>query len=130
MPEVSNLCTEVLVEVSFEAAHQLPWHPGKCRALHGHSYRAQVAIGGPVDDNGIVADFAEVREVVQRAAVDDYDHRLLNEIIDNPTAELLAHDLMRRLRDAGLRVTEIVLWETPRSAVRVRPQKPTPVGMR
>jgi 6-pyruvoyltetrahydropterin/6-carboxytetrahydropterin synthase len=130
MLEPSDLSTEVLIEVSFEAAHQLSWHPGKCKALHGHSYRAQVAIGGSIDGNGIIADFTDLREVIQQAAIRVYDHRLLNEILDNPTAELLAHDLMRRLCDAGLRVTEIVLWETPRSAVRVRPKQPTPVVLR
>ena len=33
----------------FEAAHRLPGHPGKCRELHGHSYRLVVTVDRPVD---------------------------------------------------------------------------------
>ena len=43
---------------TFEAAHQLPWHPGKCRNLHGHGYRLEVTVEGPVNDDGMVLDFA------------------------------------------------------------------------
>ena len=36
----------------FEAAHQLPWHPGRCRDLHGHSYRLEVTVEGPIGEHG------------------------------------------------------------------------------
>ena len=32
----------------FEAAHELPRHPGKCRKLHGHSYELFVVVEGPI----------------------------------------------------------------------------------
>ena len=32
----------------FEAAHTLPFHPGKCARMHGHSYRLEVAVSGPI----------------------------------------------------------------------------------
>ena len=32
----------------FEAAHALPFHPGKCARMHGHSYRLEVAVRGPI----------------------------------------------------------------------------------
>ena len=45
----------------FEAAHRLPRHPGKCRELHGHSYRLVVAVERPVDpDSGMVIDFGDL----------------------------------------------------------------------
>ena len=36
---------------TFESAHRLPHHPGKCRELHGHSYRLVVTVDRPVDPN-------------------------------------------------------------------------------
>ena len=43
----------------FEAAHQLPHHPGKCRELHGHSYRLVVSVNRPVDGHsGMAIDFS------------------------------------------------------------------------
>ena len=90
--------TTVTRTFRFEAAHQLPWHEGKCRNLHGHSYRLDVTVAGPVGPNGIVLDFADLRAVVDREVVDRYDHRFLNDLMDNPTAELLAQI---GLEDAG-----------------------------
>ena len=44
--------------------------------------------------------------------VDRYDHRYLNDLIDNPTAELIAQDAWKQLEAAGLPVVKIRLWET------------------
>jgi len=44
----------------FEAAHTLPWHPGKCSRTHGHSYVLEVQVAGELDNRGVVMDFAEV----------------------------------------------------------------------
>ena len=51
---VACVKTSVTRSFTFEAAHQLPWHPGKCRELHGHGYRLEVTVEGPVGDNGMV----------------------------------------------------------------------------
>jgi 6-pyruvoyltetrahydropterin/6-carboxytetrahydropterin synthase len=102
---------------SFEAAHELPWHAGKCKRLHGHSYRAEVTVEGPLDDNGVVLDFDDVKRVVQTEVVDRYDHQYLNDLLPNPTAELLAQDIWQRLSAAGLNVVALRLWETPDSSV-------------
>ena len=111
--------TRVVRTFSFEAAHQLPWHPGKCKNLHGHSYRLEVAIEGPVGEDGMVMDFAAVKSIVEREVVDRYDHTYLNDLMDNPTAELLAHSIWKTLEAAELPVTSIRLWETADSAVEV-----------
>ncbi|MDQ3679626.1 MAG: 6-carboxytetrahydropterin synthase QueD [Actinomycetota bacterium] len=105
----------------FEAAHQLPWHPGKCRRLHGHNYRFEVTIEGPLDENGVVLDFDELQEVVQRKVVDRYDHQYLNDLMDNPTAELIAGEVWKRIEAAGLQVVRLRLWETPDSSVELLP---------
>jgi 6-pyruvoyltetrahydropterin/6-carboxytetrahydropterin synthase len=111
--------TTVTRTFTFEAAHQLPWHSGACRQLHGHGYRLEVTVGGPVGDHGIVVDFADVRDVVQREVITRYDHRYLNDLLENPTAELIAHDAWKLLEAAGLQVVRLRLWETPDSFVEV-----------
>lgn len=111
--------TSVTQVFRFEAAHQLPWHPGRCRDLHGHGYRLEVTVTGAVGPTGIVLDFADLAEVVQREVISRYDHRYLNELLDNPTAELLAHEVWKTLEAAGLAVSRVRLWETPDSMVEV-----------
>jgi 6-pyruvoyltetrahydropterin/6-carboxytetrahydropterin synthase len=105
---------------AFEAAHQLPWHSGKCRNLHGHGYRLEVTVEGPVGDNGMVLDFADVEAVVEREVIGRYDHTYLNDLLENPTAELIAHEVWKRLEAAALGVAYVRLWETPACMVEVR----------
>lgn len=113
--------TRVTCTFAFEAAHRLAWHPGKCRNLHGHSYRLEVSVEGPVDANGVVIDFDTLQEVVRTQVVDQWDHRDLNEVLDNPTAELLAHRAWELLTDAGLTLAGIRLRETSDSWVDLGP---------
>lgn len=109
----------------FEAAHYLPEAPAghRCRRVHGHSYRVEVAIVGEVDEQrGWVVDFAEIDEVLT-PLIKELDHRLLNEIdgLENPTSELLASWLFQRVvRDLpGIRA--ISISETADSKVIFRP---------
>ena len=111
--------TRVTRTFSFEAAHQLPWHSGKCRRLHGHTYRLEVSVEGALGDDGIVLDFEDLAAVVRREVVDRYDHRYLNDLMENPTAELIAQDTWKRLEAAGLHVARLRLWETPDSSVEI-----------
>ncbi len=102
---------------TFEAAHQLPHHPGKCARLHGHSYRLEVALEGPLQAAGpaagMVEDFDLVSRVVKAAVLGQLDHRSLNELIDNPTAELIVAWIWSRLAPELPGLAELVLWETP-----------------
>jgi 6-pyruvoyltetrahydropterin/6-carboxytetrahydropterin synthase len=109
--------TRLTCSFTFEAAHRLPWHPGKCAGLHGHSYRLDVTVAGPLDDNGIVVDFDNLHAIVNDQVIDQWDHSDLNVVLDNPTAELLAHRAWGLLADAGLPLVGIRLWETPQSWV-------------
>lgn len=108
--------TSVTCRFSFEAAHHLSWHPGRCRNLHGHSYRLDVTVSGPLDHNGVVIDFDHLRAIVEREVVGPWDHCDLNQVIDNPTAELLAHRAWVLLTDAGLALSSLRLWETDDSS--------------
>ena len=111
----------LLREYRFEAAHCLPWHPGRCARVHGHSYRLEVAVSGPLDERGVVMDFAELDAVVEAQVVEAYDHRDLNEVLDNPTCELIALDALGRLQAAGLALAWLRLWETERGSALVTP---------
>jgi 6-pyruvoyltetrahydropterin/6-carboxytetrahydropterin synthase len=117
---VETVKTSVTRTFAFEAAHQLPWHAGKCRNLHGHGYRLEVTVEGPVGDDGMVLDFAEVEAVVEREIIARYDHTYLNDLLENPTAELIAHEVWKRLEAADLEVACVKLWETVDSMVEVR----------
>lgn len=98
---------------TFEAAHRLPRHPGKCKDLHGHSYRLVVTVDRPVDPvTGLAIDFSELKAVVGREVVDVLDHRFLNEMIDNPSAEVIAVWIWERLAAPLHGLVEVELWET------------------
>ncbi len=113
---------------TFEAAHVLPHHPGKCARLHGHSYRLDVAIEGSLHAEGpaagMVEDFDSVTRVVKEAVIAELDHRSLNELIGNPTAELIAIWIWKRLAPALGGLAEIVVWETRRACVVLRKGDP------
>ncbi len=108
----------------FEAAHVLPFHPGKCARLHGHSYRFEVAVTGPLQTSGpatgMVVDFDDLSAIVRPNVVDRLDHSSLNDLIANPTAEEIARWIWAELapRIAGL--SEIVVWETQNACAVVR----------
>ena len=118
--------TRVTCSFTFEAAHRLPWHAGRCRNLHGHSYRLEVTVAGPLTENGVVVDFDELGEVVRRVVVDRWDHRDLNEDLDNPTAELLARRAWELLEGAGVEPAGLRLWETPDAFVELLAATPGP----
>ena len=66
-----------------------------------------------------MVDFADIKTVVERDVVAAYDHRYLNDLLDNPTAELLAAEIWKTVEAADLAVDRIRLWETPDSFVEV-----------
>ena len=102
----------------FEAAHRLPHHTGKCRELHGHSYRLIVAVDRPIDpQSGLAIDFSELKRVVREEVIARLDHKYLNDLIDNPTAELTAEWIWRRLSPVLEGLAEIELFETRRCSV-------------
>jgi len=109
---------------TFEAAHVLPHHTGKCSRLHGHSYRLEVALDGALRERGaaqgMVEDFDVVAQVVRTGVIEQLDHTSLNDLLPNPTAELLALWIWERVAERLEGLSEIVLWETPTACAVVR----------
>ncbi|PRP96518.1 6-carboxy-5,6,7,8-tetrahydropterin synthase [Enhygromyxa salina] len=107
---------DVFKEFRFEAAHLLPNVPPghKCGRLHGHSFRVEVHIRGPVDPaSGWVLDFADIKQAF-KPLYERLDHHYLNEIpgLDNPTSENLARWIWRELGDSLPGLSKIVVRET------------------
>jgi 6-pyruvoyltetrahydropterin/6-carboxytetrahydropterin synthase len=129
-------------EFTFEASHHLPGHRGKCQHLHGHSYRLQVSLRGPIieapgqSDDGMVMDFEDLKDLVNRMLLnglaasmaqsenmqsvkpEGMDHNDLNALTGiRTTAENLVHWIWDALVAGGLPdhlLYRIRLWETDR----------------
>ena len=110
----------------FEAAHVLPHHPGKCARLHGHSYRFEVALSGPLQTSGpsqgMVLDFDDLETLVGETIVSKLDHAHLNDVMPNPTAEHIALWIWDALGSQLPALAEVVVWETPTACAIVRPE--------
>src|SRR5277367_1855165 len=107
---------EIFKEFTIEAAHRLPNAPPghKCGRLHGHSFRIQVHVRGPIDPNlGWIIDFADIKGAF-KPLEEQLDHHYLNEIegLENPTSEHLARWLWRELKPTLPALTRIVVRET------------------
>jgi len=107
---------EIYREFTFESAHRLPRVPEghKCGRLHGHSYRVQVHLNGPVgNDTGWVQDFGDIKQVF-KPLEDKLDHNYLNDIegLENPTSEVLSRWIWERLRDDLPNMVAVQVRET------------------
>lgn len=119
-PVISAVVIENYVELvkdfHFEAAHYLPNLPDghKCRRMHGHSFRGEIAVRGEADPvTGWLIDFGDLRKAVQ-PLVERLDHYLLNDIegLDNPTSELLAIWIWRQLKPLLPQLYRVTVQET------------------
>ena len=108
----------------FEAAHVLPHHPGKCGRMHGHSYRLEVAVRGPLRESGpatgMIEDFDAIKTAVKQHALEALDHQTLNDVIENPTVERIVLWIWQALRPHLAGLDELVLWETDTSCAVLR----------
>jgi len=87
----------------------------KCARLHGHRFKVEIAVEGEVDPRaGWLYDHARITEIVQ-PVVKRLDHAHLNKIkgLENPTFEMLAAWLWRRLEKKLPGLCQIVIHETP-----------------
>ena len=107
---------EISQSFRFEAAHSLPNVPvgHRCLRLHGHSYKVDVVVTGPVDEHtGWVVDFFDIEAAFQPLLL-TLDHHLLNEIpgLENPTAENIAIWIWTRLGPALPGLVSVTVHET------------------
>ena len=75
---MSNI--RITKQFNFETGHALYGYDGKCKNVHGHSYKLSVTvIGKPITDNsnvkfGMVIDFTDLKKIVKEEIVDQFDH--------------------------------------------------------
>ncbi|MBL7749531.1 MAG: 6-carboxytetrahydropterin synthase [Chitinophagaceae bacterium] len=127
---------------TFDTAHALENYPGKCRHIHGHTYKLYVTVKGGVLDqkghpyDGMIIDFTDLKKWVGSAVIDRFDHALLlregstlaalqfpeREKIYltryQPSCENMLVDIIERLEEsipAGLTLSKVKLYETPTS---------------
>ncbi|TDI70526.1 MAG: 6-carboxytetrahydropterin synthase [Bacteroidetes bacterium] len=101
---MSNI--RITKQFSFETGHALYGYDGKCRNIHGHSYKLFVTvIGLPINDTknvkyGMVIDFSDLKKIVKEEIVDVFDHAtVFNK--NTPHVEL-ARELKNRGHDVLL----------------------------
>lgn len=130
-------------EFVFDMAHVLPQYDGKCRNIHGHTYKLQVTlIGVPCEDKssskcGMVLDFGVLKKAVQIPVVERFDHAVvapvgfnfgcLNmfqeegkfiEVPFQPTCENMTINIAETIQKnlpKSVELYSVRLWETPTS---------------
>ncbi|PDY08424.1 6-carboxytetrahydropterin synthase QueD [Bacillus cereus] len=120
-------------EFTFDAAHHLHFYEGKCKNLHGHTYKVVFGISGYVNDIGLAIDFGDIKEIWKNEIEIYLDHRYLNETLPvmNTTAENMVVWIYEKMAEAltkgnraeeykGARVEFVRLFETPTSYAEVR----------
>lgn len=114
---------EIAKEFRFEAAHFLPGVPEthQCHKIHGHSYRVVIRVKGPLDEKmGWVMDLCELNQAFAPLAA-LLDHSMLNEIegLENPTGELVALWIFRKLQPRLPLISSVTLEATNRISVTI-----------
>jgi 6-pyruvoyltetrahydropterin/6-carboxytetrahydropterin synthase len=140
---MSNI--RITKQFSFETGHALYGYDGKCRNVHGHSYRLSVTvIGTPIKDAdnvkfGMVIDFSDLKKIVKEEIVDVFDHatvfnqntphvELAKELSDRdhnvllvdyqPTSEMMVIDFAKKINNRlpkNIQLHSLKLQETATS---------------
>src|SRR5258706_6108699 len=93
----------------FDSMHLLPGHK-KCGVPHGHTYKVEVMVEGPVV-NGMVIDFDVLKRNL-RELLKTFDHVDLNTLFDFPSCEIIAAEIHKRLKALLSNQTLTVrIWE-------------------
>jgi len=123
---------EITEVFHFNSCHHLPFHDGKCKNKHGHTYKLEVRIRGELEPDtsnpgcGMIMDFEELKTIVNDTIISEFDHKDLNQMFFNPTAELMAWEIHNRLsqkinkeKSRPIYVSMVRLYETPNNYVQV-----------
>ncbi len=109
------------VSETFDSAHFIPNHP-KCGKVHGHTYTVEVEVEGDLK-NGMIVDFADLKSIL-RDTLSKFDHRLINELIENPTCENIClaifDELRDKLRNRNLNLIRVRVYENPDKWAEIR----------
>lgn len=114
---------------TFDAAHTLPLHPGKCSKLHGHTYKVELSIECEVDPTtGMGIDMGDLDKFLEMNVIGLFDHSNLNDKFEGcqPTAENIADAVINAagyyFNPSGVTIKnamKIKVFETPDSWVEV-----------
>ena len=128
----------------FEMAHALWNYDGKCKNIHGHTFKLEVTvIGEPINQpghpkNGMVIDFGDLKRIVKENIIDKHDHyltinknsphndleyekagfELINRKDYQPTSEnmlLEFVEIIKKHLPQGVKLHSVKLWETANS---------------
>ena len=118
---------KVKSQIEFDMAHYLSGYNGKCSNIHGHRYKLIVSVKSETlhqegQLRGMVEDLYDHKLVIE----DNEDGRLVAQKLSElpnafkvmlvpyrPTAEEMSRDIFYKLKDMGLNVSEVELFETP-----------------
>jgi 6-pyruvoyltetrahydropterin/6-carboxytetrahydropterin synthase len=118
-------------EFTFDSAHHLHNYEGKCKNLHGHTYKVVFGISSLTDNIGIAIDFGDIKKIWKEQIESSLDHRYLNETLPpmNTTAENIVVWIYEKMADylkdsqfkaLKPRVEFVRLFETPTSYAEAR----------
>ncbi len=126
---------KLFYERAFDAAHFLPDYNGKCKFMHGHTWKVKITITSPCKKD-IFIDFN-----ILKVIIDDYDHKILNKkpkewesipipnifawgTFDYPSAENIAKDVLHKvwsnIEQKNQATIEVEVWESDHSAAIAR----------
>ena len=54
---------KIAKEFRWEMGHRLSFHKGKCKNLHGHSYKLWIELKGKEDSNGLLMDYYDMAKL-------------------------------------------------------------------
>ncbi|MDH1882749.1 6-carboxytetrahydropterin synthase QueD [Empedobacter sp. GD03797] len=119
---------------TFETAHALHGYDGKCKNIHGHSYKLFVTVKGtPSEDTndvklGMVMDFGDLKKIVNKEIVNLFDHAiLLNENSPHKTLgeKLLSEGHNVVFTDYQPSAENMILWIVDK----IKPLLPTNIDL-
>jgi len=100
------------VKDKFDAAHFLLEYNGKCKDIHGHTWVVEVWIDKQIKSGeSMVIDFAVVKDIIIQ-----FDHKLVNDYITNPTAENIVRYFLKAFKTINLKA-KIRVWETENNCI-------------
>ncbi len=67
---------KIAKEFKWEMGHRLPDHFGKCKNVHGHSYKMLVEFSGDLDKNGMIIDYYDVEKIIN-PVIEKLDHAFM-----------------------------------------------------